>query len=81
MSLRYRKAQEYTEKYRGKLVPCKYCGNTDIRIVSDRGIFDNSYCWSVCCSTKNCDFTIDKRLFKAINRWNERHSTRKKRRR
>lgn len=36
---RFEKAKEYTAKYRGVLSPCRHCGNTDIRIASDRSIF------------------------------------------
>lgn len=36
MSKRYEQARVYTEKYKDKLSPCRWCGNTDIRIVTDR---------------------------------------------
>ena len=33
MAKRFEKAKEYTEKYKSELLPCKVCGNTDVRIV------------------------------------------------
>ena len=75
MAKRFEKAIYYTEKYKSILKPCKYCGNKDIRIVSERTYEWNAKDgWSVCCSTQNCDFTIPyTSVKKAIEKWNERH--------
>lgn len=75
MAKRFEKAKEYTEKYKNQLLPCRYCGNTDIRIVSDRTIFPSPSRdgWSVCCSTKSCDCTnVYTSVKKAIEAWNRR---------
>lgn len=75
MANRFERAKVYTEKYRDILLPCKYCGNTDVRIVSDRTIFPPRDGWSVCCSTPKCDCTATYTKVKdAIQRWNEMQS-------
>jgi hypothetical protein len=71
---RFEKAKKYTEKYKEKLLPCKECGGTDIRIVSDRMMFlkprDG---WSVCCGEPKCDCTgVYSSVKEAVKRWNER---------
>ena len=73
MSKRFEKARHYTALYKSYLAPCKYCGNTDIQISSDRGYPDPKYYWSVNCMTDNCDFTIDTSIRRAIAKWNSRH--------
>ena len=73
MAKRFELAKEYTEKFKGILLPCKYCGNTDIRIASDRLTTKNG--WSVCCSTHACDCTgVYTSVKDAIRRWNEQQS-------
>ena len=72
MARRFEKAKEYTEKYRGVLLPCRHCKNTDIRIVSDRMIFPAKDGWSVCCATHACDCTgVYTSVKAAVQRWNE----------
>lgn len=72
MAKRFEKAKEYTEKYKDILLPCKWCGNNDIRIESDRMIFPSKDGWSVCCATRSCDCTgIYLSVKDAVNRWNE----------
>lgn len=80
MAKRFEKAREYTEKNKRVLLPCKYCGNTDIRIVSERTYEWNAKDgWSVCCSTHNCDFTIPyTSVKKAIEKWNENQQKKEK---
>lgn len=58
MAKRFEKAREYTKKYGPQLLPCRFCGNTDIRIVSDRTIFPPKDGWGVVCTTDSCDSTI-----------------------
>ena len=86
MSKRFEQAKTYTEKYRDKLLPCRYCGNADIRIASDRETYivgeDRSVytarirsrnAWSVVCSTPNCDCSgIYTNVREAVEEWNER---------
>lgn len=73
MAKRFEKAKEYTEQYKDMLLPCKVCGNTDIRIVSDRMIFEKKDGWSVCCMTPNCDCTgIYASVKAAIRKWNDK---------
>ena len=57
MSKRFELAEKYTQKYKAQLSPCPVCGNTDIRIVSDRGIFPSRNLWGVVCTRKNCECT------------------------
>lgn len=57
MAKRFELAKKYTEKYKSVLNPCKCCGNTDIRIESDRSVFPSRNQWSVCCTTRACDCT------------------------
>ena len=73
MAKRFVKAMEYTEKYRDQLLPCKWCGNTDIRIMSDRTILSNPKDgWFVACQTPHCDCTDTfTSVKKAIEKWNE----------
>ena len=72
MAKRFEKARQYTEKYKDKLIPCKYCGNNDIRIVSDRSIFQPRDEWAVVCTTKSCDSTSSYTSVKAaIEAWNK----------
>lgn len=84
MSKRFEQARAYTEKYKDKLLPCRYCGNTDIRIASDRETVvvgkDKNYStartrtqnvWSVVCSTPHCDCSgTYTSVLKAIEDWN-----------
>lgn len=73
MAKRFEKAMEYTKKYKKDLNPCKFCGGSDIRIVSERTIFPAKDGWSVCCSTHNCDATgTYTSVKKAIEAWNRR---------
>lgn len=73
MAKRFVKAEEYTRKYKDSLKPCKYCGNADIRIVSDRMVYPPGDGWSVCCMTPKCDCTgIYKSVKMAIEAWNKR---------
>jgi hypothetical protein len=88
VSKRYEQAKTYTEKYKSQLKPCKWCGNTDIRITTDRlTVVTNDdrtisnarhkivNGWSVVCSTPHCDCTgIYTSVRKAIERWNEMQS-------
>lgn len=72
MAKRFEKAKEYTEKYKSILLPCKWCGNNDIRIKSDRMMFPPKDGWCVCCATSSCDCTRTYLSVKdAVNRWNE----------
>lgn len=72
MSRRFEKAKEYTKKYGGMLLPCKYCGRVDIKIVSDRSLFPPRNVWGVCCPTPGCDCTGDHiKVIDAVNAWNE----------
>lgn len=78
MAKRFEKAIYYTQKYKNDLLPCKYCGNTDIRIVSERTIFPPKDGWSVCCATHNCDITgTYTSVKKAIEAWNRRSDNEK----
>ena len=78
MARRFEKANEYTEKYKDTLLPCGVCGNTDVRIISDRMIFAAKDGWSVCCTTKRCDCTgVYTSVKAAVKRWNEMQSERK----
>ena len=71
MAERFKKAKYYSEKYKSILKPCQECGNTDIRIVSDREVFPPKDAWSVCCSTDKCECTgLYTSVKKAIEAWN-----------
>lgn len=74
MAKRFEKAKYYTQKYNSILKPCEYCGNTDVRIVSDRTITSPTKDgWSVCCVTKSCDCTgVYTSVRKAIEAWNNK---------
>lgn len=76
MAQRFAQAKKYTQKYKDILHPCKYCGNTDIVIASDRHLFgDHKAYWSVCCSTHACDCTGDYTSVKdAVEAWNKKHN-------
>ncbi len=80
MAKRFEKAVEYTEKYKSMLLPCKWCGNKDVRIMSDRTILSNPKCgWFVSCQTPHCDCTDTyTSVKKAIEKWNEMHKGNKK---
>lgn len=73
MARRFEKAKEYTERFKSVLLPCKHCGNTDIRVASDRMMFPKPKDgWSVCCATHACDSTgVYAKVMEAVNRWNE----------
>ena len=75
MAKRHELAKKYTEKYKDVLAPCKYCGNTDIHITSERMVMnDPKNYWCVTCSTRACDCTgFYTSVKEAINRWNEKH--------
>lgn len=80
MAKRFDQAKRYTEKYKGALPPCKYCGNTNIVISSDRTIFNPRNVWAVCCTTRACDCTADFTKVKdAVKAWQERHGERAQR--
>lgn len=76
MSKRFEQAKRYTEKYRNTLLPCRYCGNTNIHITSERNIFgDRRAYWSVSCETYACDCTANfTKVVDAVNSWNEKHA-------
>lgn len=79
MAKRFEKAKAYTEKYKNQLLPCRCCGNTDIRIESERMIFAARDGWSVTCSTHACDCTgVYTKVVDAVKRWNEMQSQDKK---
>lgn len=73
MSQRFNKAREYTKIYKNQLMPCKYCGNTDIYIVSDRTIFNPRNVWSVMCGSDACDCITRNSVKDAVKTWNARH--------
>lgn len=72
MSKRFELAKQYMEKYKDALRPCKHCGSTDIRVVSDRSCFDSRHnYWSVVCSTPKCDCTgVFRSVQETVERWN-----------
>lgn len=75
MAKRFEKAKEYTQKYKNVLLPCKWCGNTDIRIVSDREMWPSKAVWCVVCSTPSCDCTHTcSSVREAIRAWNNQQS-------
>lgn len=75
MSKRFEKAKMYTEKYKDILLPCRICGNKDIRVCSDRSVFSPKDMWSVCCSTHSCDCTgMYDTVKEAVKKWNEMQS-------
>lgn len=88
MSKRYEQAKIYTEKYKAQLKPCRWCGNADICITTDRltvvtnndrtvsnARYKTINGWSVVCSTPHCDCTsIHTSVQKAIKQWNEMQS-------
>lgn len=76
MAKRFEKAKEYTKKYKNVLLPCKWCGNKDINITSERMIFnDNKNYYSVTCSTTNCDCTKFYTSVKdAVIAWNKKQT-------
>lgn len=71
MIKRFEQAKKYTLKYKELLTPCTVCGNTDVRIVSDRELFaPQRNLWSVCCATRACDCTGSyPRVKEAIEAW------------
>ena len=73
MAKRFEKAMEYTQKYKSVLLPCKWCGNKDVRIMSDKTILSNPKDgWFVSCQTPHCDCTgTYTSVKKAIEKWNE----------
>lgn len=74
MSKRFEQAKNYTQKYKNILLPCHVCGNTDIRIVSDRDIFPPKNVWGVCCATHACECTSTyTSVRKAIKEWNNKN--------
>lgn len=77
MAKRFEKAREYTEKYKSMLLPCKWCGNTDVRIMSGRTILTHPKdVWFVSCQTKSCDCTGDyTSVKKAVEAWNANQTT------
>ena len=75
MAKRFEKAREYTKKYGPQLLPCRFCGNTDIRIVSDRTIFPPKDAWCVVCTTDLCDCTDTyTSVREAVRSWNDQQS-------
>lgn len=75
MANRFDRAKEYTRKYKELLAPCSYCGNEDVRIVSDRMMFPKPRDgWGVACATPKCDCTaIFASVKDAIMSWNAKH--------
>lgn len=72
MSKRYALARQYTAKYKSMLKPCRYCGNTDIYILSDRTIYNPKNVWSVTCGTDHCDSVTADTVKEAIDKWNSK---------
>lgn len=72
MAKRFERAKAYTKKYKSILLPCRCCGDTDIRITSERTIFPAKDAWAVGCGTPCCDCTgAYTSVKKAVKRWNE----------
>lgn len=68
---RFDLAKKYTQKYKAQLLPCKYCKSTDVRIVSERTVFNPKNVWSVCCTTPRCDCVTNyDRVVDAVAAWN-----------
>lgn len=78
MAIRFQKARQYTEKYRGQFVSCKFCGNTDIRIWTETETFGGKPYWTVCCMTPCCDAIRVDKIRDAVRNWNERQMGREK---
>lgn len=75
MAKRFEKAKAYTQAYQHVLLPCRHCGSTDIRVLSDRTIFPPKDVWFVACSTPSCDCTASfSSVRRAVQRWNQQQS-------
>lgn len=76
MAKRFELAKKYTEKYKSVLLPCRYCGNTNIEIVSDRTFFPTpKNVWGVVCTTSHCDSVgFYSSVKEAVKAWNELQS-------
>lgn len=76
MAKRFERAKAYTEKYSDVLLPCRFCHNTDIRIESERTIYNPRDVWCVTCSTPKCDCTKAYTKVKdAVAAWNTMAAT------
>lgn len=73
MAKRFETAKKYTEKYKDVLVACRFCKGKDLRITSDRTIFNPRNVWSVDCACGNCVYGLI-RVKDAVKRWNETNS-------
>lgn len=76
MAARYDKAKMYTERFKGQFIPCRYCGNTDIRVWTETETFGGKPYWTVNCMTEFCDTIRVNRIRDAVRLWNNRHSIR-----
>lgn len=77
MAERFKKAKAYTEKYKHLLQPCKECGSTDVRIMSDRTMGVSRDTFFVSCQTPHCDCTDSyTSVLKAIEKWNRQKENR-----
>lgn len=88
MSKRFEQAKAYTEKYKNMLSPCSVCGNTDVRIVSDREsvvvgtdrsvhsvVTKTRNVWFVACATPCCDCARSSTSVReVIKNWNNQQS-------
>ena len=74
MAVRFDKAKMYTEKFKGQFLPCRYCGNTDIRVWTETETIGGKPFWTVCCMTVYCDSIRVDRIRDAVKMWNKRHS-------
>ena len=68
---RFEKAKYYTEKYKSELLPCRICGNSDIRFWNDWSVFGKKkLMWTIYCMTDKCDCVSAYSIKEAINKWN-----------
>lgn len=74
MANRFERAKEYTKKYKSVLIPCKFCGGTELCITSDRTVFNPRNVWSVDCTCGNCVYGLIK-VKDAIKKWNDQNIT------
>ncbi len=70
MAKRFEDAKRFTEKFKDKILPCRSCGSKNVRVVSERSIFDSKNVWYIgCCDCPDCG-PESTSVRKAIKFWN-----------
>jgi len=72
LARRFELAKYYTKKYSNILLPCRFCKNNDVHVVSERSVFPPKDVWAVVCGTCGDCTGDDTSVKKVVEHWNSK---------